>query len=557
LGPGLAPGITGTVDPAVLVTSPAPGSWLAGPDVPISGRARVPGRTIVSVDVDGQAAVVSADGTFQGVAHLPSPGLSTVSVHAVDSLGADWFRHVSYVRGPFQTGEVTDALVVRLEPSALAPGSALVNQELTAIDLDATLRGLGPLKLASVGQLVTIDLTFLKTTYGTPTATLAFGQGTLDVDVVFPNLSVTGVVDDRSGLIPLSVTATLTATSARASGQATLAITPAGVTCAINSPVAVVDGLTIQAPGLAGFVANLAKKQVHDLIVSELEKLLATKVPGMIDKALANATGAHPFTLGQGTVQLALRPVSVDLSPNGFALALAAEASPLASGSTQWPARGSVPATLGPTTCDARVAISQDFLESALVALWSAGSLDVDFQLGGPGAGSSLALDASSLGKLVPELTGAVPAGTPLVARIRPRCPPELRVGAGVAPLVLAIGEVEVELLANEQGALRSLLTVSVHGEIPVDVVTTPSLGIAPAPTRASFLFSIVQQPVRIDEERLAVRLSLLADALLPRAFTALASIPLPVLLGHPLVDPSVSISQPGFDHLVLGASLR
>ncbi len=278
----------------------------------------------------------------------------------------------------------------------------------------------------------------------------------------------------------------------------------------------------------------------------------------MIDKALANATGAHPLALGQGTIELALRPVSFDLSPGGFALALAAETSPLASGSVQWPARGSVPAVLGPTTRQVRVAVSRDFLESALVALWSAGSLDIDLALGGPGPGSSLPIDASSLGKLVPELAGSVPPGTPLVARVRPRCPPELRVGSGVAPLVLAVGEVELELLANEQGVLRSLLAVSVHGEVPVDVVATGgSLGVVPAPVRASFLFSIVRQPVRIDEERLAVRLSLLADALLPRAFTALASIPLPVLVGHSLVDPEVSVSQPGFDHLVLGASLR
>lgn len=549
--------------PSIVVTSPAPGAWVAGPDVTIEGRVRLPGKTVRSVEIAGVPAVLEASGAFKGVAHLQEPGLNTVTVRATDAVGADSFTHVTYVRGPFATGEVTDALHLVLETPALAPGNAIAEDELKKLDLQGTLRGISPVALSVVNGLITVDLDFVAVTHAPPTAALAFGTGAFDVVAEVKQISLDAVIHDRGGAISVNIPVNAKARSARATARASLVVPPNGgpVTCVMPPAAVTIDDLVLDVKSaIPNLLAQLLKKKIESVLEAQLAGVLDRKIPKLLDRELAALATPQQITVNGAALDFSARLTRASVTPAGCTISVAADAAPSSSGAAgEFVARGAQPPFLGGAPKAAKLAISQDLLSKALTTLWRAGALDMEIRGTGGASSSGLPLDGAALAKLVPELAGAVPAATPLVIRLRPRCPPELRVGAGPSPFRLVLGELHLEILADLGGALDPLLTVSVHAEIPVDASLGQSVfTVKPSPQRPRFLFAVVAQPkVRVDELRLATRLTVVADAILPKAFVPLAAITLPTILGRTITDGELSVPAPGFDHMVVGASLR
>lgn len=568
--------VAGALAPVPLdieITSPPPASWLASADVTIAGVVRNPEPSRVSrVTVGGVPAILGAAGEFQARVRLGT-GISPVTVHVTDRSGIVTATTASYMVGPVRplADPVGGAVAARLDASAFGMLGAVVGDALDQVDFDAVLVPLSPIPVASpLNGAIQVELDILSADHGRWTATVTPGPGALLVTAEVPDVKARLVLHTPSGSpIPVSLPGEATTRLARATSTATLVTSRGGPARVVVAPPAVElrgTAFAVQGPA-SGPVASSALALVQQRLTSVLEtalsQVLESSLPSILECELAKVTSPPPTRIGGVAFTFSATPARFDVSPSAAVLVADGDVTaPVGTGMTAAPGfltgAGPTP-VLGPGR-GLSVAISPELLSKATTVAWQSGALnlDVDARAWAQLGAGLPPLDARGFSQLLPELASVLPAGTPLVLRLRPRLPPRLVVAPGPSVVTLELGELHLEVWADlSNGTLVPALDLTVHGAVPLaPSVGGNALAFARSPIRPRFFFSVAKQPlVRVDAAALQTRLSIVLDALLP---SVLATVPiaLPKVRGKSLSNVRFSAEGALLDHLVIAGDL-
>jgi hypothetical protein len=568
--------VAGSTSPALLdleVLSPRPASWLATPDVTVSGVVRAPDPTKVrQVTVNGVAATVGGAGDFQANVRL-DPGIARVVVLVTDVTGNVTATTASYAVGPTRpfTDRVEDAIAARLDAGSFWVADRAIAGALDKIDWNAKLVPLSPISLGNLGGLVPADLDIVSVARPGPwTATLTPRSGALDVTAEVSNVEVTvDVHTPASAGFGVSVCGQVTAQLARATTTAQFVPVANGpVSLAIARPVVDLRGATFTVRGplqgpIASAALSLLQQQLTAAIESAIADILERDLAKVLQGELAKVTSPSPVSVGGATFTISGEPSGLDLDPTGAVLAARVDVvAPVGSGVTPPPGwlSGAGPAPLlGPGRALA-ISISPELFSKATAVAWQSGAMDVDVD-GKAWAGLAPGLpplDVQGFSRIVPELATVLGPATPLVLRVRPALPPRIAIAPGPTLATLEIGELHLEVLADlGNGTLVPALDLTVHGSVPLDpALSSTKLAFSTGPIRPRWFFSVVGQPlVHVDAVGLQTRLTVVADALLP---TMLATVPvsLPPICGKAIKNVRLTAEGPLGDHLTVSGDL-
>lgn len=566
----VAPGSSATgAPPDIEVVSPAPGSWLPGPDVTFEVVVRQPSAP-ASVTVNGVPAS-PLGGRYGAPVHLGA-GLETVTVLVRDVAGNTTAASFSYEVGPWRPlpSPVDGAALVHLGPQTIPLLEKAAKDELDKVDFNALILPVNPVLAQSfVGGLVTLDIDILNVSHGPWSVQLAFQNGGIGVAAEVPAVTVDAVVRDPSGsLIPLHVVAQGNATRAAATSVASFAIAPGGSASVVFAPpVVTIDHFTLTAQGaLPSFLAPLVQGTLSRTLERVLSGTIQRALARTLAKHLGRVTGPHAVHLNGADFTFTGQLESATIDTSGIALTLGADVTaPLASLTVPGLAGAAPVPPVLPGVSGVELAVSPDLLAKALGTLWQAGALDMEIDgKAWSGLGATLPpLDVQGLSKLLPELR-VFPANTPLILRVSPKLPPQLTVAPGL--VTLRLGEVLVEIATDPaSGPSRTLVGLSVAGVVPVvPDITANVLTLSSGPMRPDYFFAVVEQPVvRFDSNGLEVRLAIVLDVLVPRLLKKV-QVALPLVHGYnfgnnpvPTKTESPFNSATTEHHLTLGIGFR
>ena len=371
----MSPGGEGDREPPALsVTTPVRAAQLDTGSVVVGGRAIDAGSGVGSVNVNGVAAEVGADGGFQVELALAG-GVSLIEVVARDGAGNEARDVRAVLSGRrSQEGVVESGLMARVGPGGYGVVAAAVSDWLAASDLGAQTPG----SLMGVPGCFEVYMVGLE--HGAIAVDLDPRAGGIGVavevrDVVLDlRVEVGGFCDDGSSSMP----ARLRADALWLRGLAPLVVSGGRVTPDLSGLAAELDAVDLD--------TGSAPAEVADLLLGEAPSELADALGGTIGALAAGVIGdslgeldAVEWTsaiLGLGlTVRLA--PSAVDAGADGLAVTSSVELRFGELGPVEYVA-GAAPAEVPELSGDSalRLAVADDVANLALAALWTSGSLD-------------------------------------------------------------------------------------------------------------------------------------------------------------------------------------
>jgi hypothetical protein len=564
---GLLLGSTASVPIDVAVLAPAPGSWLASPDVTVSGVVRRPDPAALSqVSLNGAPATLGPGGAFQARLHL-GLGVASVTVLVTDTKGNETATTASYMVGPVSSlaAPVVGAVTARVDASAFGPLGGVTTATLDQLDWNAILVPLNPFLMPDV-LYGAIELDIVSVDHGAWQTTVVPQQGSFAVTAAVPDVRVQVLLHDPSGsFVPIRLGGEVDATLVRGTATASLALAPGGpATVMLTPPVIDLQGTTLTLTGpvqgpVASFVLSLVQQTLVARVEAALSRFVAASLTRVLDAHLASVLMPSPVSLGGATFTFASSVTGFDVDARAAVVTAAIDVTaPVGTGMSPapgFPAGAGPPPVLGPGSM-VTLALSPELLAKGTTVAWQSGAMnqDVDASAWAQLGPSLPPLDVSGFSQLVPELATVLGPATPLVLRVRPQLPPLLAVAPGASVVTLELGELRLEVWAVIGNTLVPALAVTVHGTVPVEPsLASGSLAFATGPVRPHFSFAVVSQPlVRVDATGLETRLTIVVDALLPQLLSSIA-VPLPLVQGQCLTNVQVSAAGPLGDYLSVG----
>jgi len=254
--------------------------------------------------------------------------------------------------------------------------------------------------------------------------------------------------------------------------------------------------------GADATISNL----IRDAMVDALENAVRTEVPAVIENALNDLTLSYAFPIAGRTYSLNAAPSTIRVVDTGITLGLATEVTvdetvhpgELGLGSLY---AGYTPPTWG-TDPGMGVALSGDFLNQLLLALWRGGLLDIE------AAPDAIGIPGALVQSVAPGATA------PLIAT-HAGLPPVLVSGAEGHHYELQLGDLRVTLYdgpavdGNEVAQAWASVTANVDLDVAVDgtlrvIVSSPQLAVDVTllsdpngdPTQAEALFEALVPPL-------------------------------------------------------------
>ncbi len=565
------PAVTGPTQPAIIIDTPVPGSWHTAPDALVQGHTTAVAGDVVSVTVNGQPAIMEADGRFAGPIAM-TEGMNHISVRAENRAGDRFFSHCSYMySGSYgdPAAVVPDAAIVRLNAQALPFLIDMLNRDfLATIDLAPIVMGLNPIFATSfLFGVVTVQIDVTDLQSQGLTAGMDLVQDGVAIHAEMDQVVIDLVAQDQGGFtIPFNVGGQITADKIIIDTVARLTIQPDGtVTSALDPNSVTLQGFGITLNGVPQFVVDLVKNTVRDLVQDKLVDALNQQIPAFLDQELNSLMGPSTVTLNAVDLTYQIVPSTIAIDSTGLEVGLGVRLdAPLAPGVTAPPGYMATPGSPPVLTTNKAIAatIDDDLINMAMTVAWQSGLIQFeldDSMLAGGGFGGISSLEFGALGaQLFPELDGHIDPTTPMILRLSAGLPPYVRLG-GAGFVDMQIGELYLEVLVDQNGVLEPIVGLTVHADVAVDVTidsATNVLTIA-IPQRPTFLFDVRDQPMTaLDPLRLQTLLTLALDAMLPSLMTN-AQLQIPAFFGIELINLDFAVEGPAADHLTIGADVQ
>jgi hypothetical protein len=246
--------------------------------------------------------------------------------------------------------------------------------------------------------------------------------------------------------------------------------------CGLATIEGVLDNIGLS---LVGLILDPLEGELDDAVAE-----LGPELESTIEDALQSASVRESVDVNGGTLDLALSPSSVQVTPEGMRVTMEGSAgadaaacvaaydpggSPKSTGGP--PSLGSAPSGV-PTPFHVGVSVSDDFTNEALYAVWRSGALCVSLD-----ADAGLPLDTTLLHRLTGDALAPIfPESAPVGVRLAPRKPPTSAFGAG-HDVDVALRETGVEFIADLDGRKARVLTVDLDGPVGVDLAFDGATG--------------------------------------------------------------------------------
>lgn len=548
--------------PALVVESPERGGWATTGGATVTGTVSDSFSGVDGVVVDGAAATVAADGTWEGTTTFDF-GLNVVETTATDAAGNVTTDVRAVLAGdvlPWGRAE-GDGLVVRLHEGEggldaiegsigdVADASAILasvpNPVYSGADEVCTTIGWWSI---CVDYTLEVEVTSLSW----DTATLDLdprSDGTVLATLTLGNVSAGWTATGDAGTSTLTESGTATATGLTVEVALTLDVDGGSVVASVGDVETTLSGLDLGTSSTIDTLLSVLgadlEAEVESALGAAVEDAVGDAVPGAVEDALGDLSVDTDFAVGDGTATLSAVPAAISTDDTGITLALSTVVS-LDAWTLGRTADGTLEYGYGqPTwtgTPGALVGLSADMLGQVLFAAWGAGALSLE------ATDEDLGLDMAIVSMLLPGLTDLTVVTDPLL--------PPVAVPGSSGDFDLEVGDLLVSLYDGAVVPGAEVYTFYVSTVTPMDVdvadgALTTSLG-----TPVAWV-DVVVAPDGVDTASLEDALEVLAPSLLGAGVGALAEIPLPSLGGYALNGATASVGGAEGGYAVVGGDLQ
>ncbi len=549
--------------PALEVETPPRASWVTDVSVMIAGTATddQPG---LGLTINGAPASTDASGVFS--VSVPSGfGLLVLDTVATDSVGNAATDTRSVLAGTFLPygDAAADGIEVQLNEGAggiaelEALGATLIDaQELGALIPSPAYQNSSQSCLGVCVTWYSVTLNVTNPRFGGAQLVIdpqANGQIRLQMTISDPRLdwSASGVVVGISGsgngeIRAASITVEIVVEPMiDPSGKITLS--PVSATAAANNFVWDMSGFLYDVLSFFGADAAISNL-IRDAMVNAINDAVQTEVPALLENALNDLALSYAFPISNRTYTLNATPSTIDVVDTGITLGLATEVTADQTVHTGELGLGSLQAGYTPpvwgTEPGAGVALSGDFLNQLLLALWRGGLLDIETTP--EAAGIPYALVQS----LAPGATA------PLIAT-HAGLPPVLVPGEGGHAYELQVGDLRVTLYDGPAADGNEVLQawVSAKANLDLDVATDGKLNVIISDSQLAVDVTLLSDP-NAD----ATQTEALFETLLPPVLGGLGSafggVALPSISGFSIQNTAVRTGGGDNGYLVIEGEL-
>jgi hypothetical protein len=558
--------------PVVEITQPARGAFLAAGPALVTGRtapAVVSGTAVATVTVNGQAATLRPDGTFEAMVTLES-GINPIVAAVTDADGLGNNTSLAVMAGEYKpvSQPINEAAALRLNDSALHAIAAILEDVVWTIDLNQL----------TVAPIASGNLAWIQAWVNIINARFYDVNVSLDMqpDGLHVRIEVIQVVVDLEATVDLGLG--ITAGPESASAKADKVIVTGRMVLGTDADDKLRLDIADARLGFDGFridftsgLIQLIEAALRTVIQDEISKLASNAIANakpQIDQGMDDAfTPQAPLNFLGKPFIYDLRGDSVVFDHQGMTAALRFHAPPINATARAQAAPGSLHTDGGlpPMTTGQGVllTVDDDGVNRLLHTFWANGLLEFDFAtnvipLPGTTTSPTGGLTAFDLMQVLPELQGYLPQSAPIAIRVRADLPPVMKVSGSPDPLELQIGELILEILVDRGNGMEVLAEVAIAGKASANAGMTAQGLWLTSGRNAEFFFDVRSMPIApIDTRNIQVILGTAIAPLLPRVINQVPVVPIPHLHQLSLVNVQVFPDGPLFEHLSVSGQLQ
>ena len=501
------------VQPTLAVATPERGTMSNSTELTVTGTASDDDSGVAKVTVNDAPAMMNADGSFSATVQV-AEGVQLLRTVVTDRAGNISTDTRAVMAGTLvkATDPLTNAVIAKIDASALTALGQMVSKQIAAFDLTAAIGTDAPLA-ESGGSCLGYKATLQKIDKGAVTIALVPGAGKLGTKVTVANLDVKVKVNFKAACIGGSSTVRIRATATKLSGDLALSATGGQLAAAVNALDITFDNFDVDASGVPGAVVNLFQNKVNDAVTNAVRDAVRKSVPDMVETALADYSGrAFEKTVLGEKLKIAVTTDSLKIDAGGIFLSLGGKVTAANGAGAEYVA-SPMPASaaLMTSTGNIGLGVADDFLNQLFAGVWATGSLDLNVPFG-------------------TQIPAALFFGeTADHASIKMLLPPAASTDASGA-LILTVGDALLTVLDAQGGELASFaisLTLPVSAQ--ADTMGGVSLMVGKPVVAAQVLAQSADLPRPVTEELIIGLAELAATQVSTATNTTLQVIPVPM----------------------------
>ena len=533
--------VVGEGDPTAItieIDSPERGELSTSTEVTVSGRVSSAESTIEAVTINGTAAPLGSDGSFQ-VALPLGEGITLIETTARDEAGNEAIDARGVLSGTLvdATTPVVDGIVANVSGEAMTGLSTMVSDLANGTDFTALATALNP--VVDTGDGCNDAKIFVESiTHNGVAVAVTPAAGSIAADISIGSLVVTGRVEFEAVCIGGSASFTMSADSYDITGSIVPALSGSDITIGLEGLTSNFTGFNLDVGSVPGFIVSLFEGTARDRIAEILRDQIGQMIPPLANDFLGGFLGESITipVLGQN-ISLAVSPTEMTWTEQGGTIAIDTTTTVEGLEGARYlstPRERPSDADLGSTGL--RIAVADDLLNQLTASIWASGALD-ETMLPLPGDALSAAF-----------------GGDVASAQLTLILPPVANFDTTTGTARLTIGDLLLEALSPSGESLAAFV-LSADIELAIE---TSSDGQVRIITRAPRIVAQVLEQsenlaVPLTNEKVAAiaelgitQISLLADDLLE-------NLPVPGIAGATITAPTV---QSASGYLLMGGTL-
>lgn len=451
-----------TTPPVLQVTEPSRAFVADGfTSVMVRGRASDTGSGLASVTINGLAAEVAGDGTFELQLGTPE-GITLLHTVATDVDGNVTRDTRSVLAGAFAAAQdpVEDAMAVRVNGDTLSAIGLIGADTVNGMDMGAIAQPYNPI-MEKGFTCLNVDVSVDAIDKSDVELTLDPVDGGLAFSFTLHDLFVDMTADFSAVCIPGSAGLSLSASTFRLDGTMALGIDGAGdVAAAVAGAQASFTDFNLDVGIIPGDVVELIVSDIDQRVANAIATQLEGMVPGLIEGTFGEFGVERSVSLLGHQLDLGFKPVVVDFDTSGGTIVLdsriAIQGQENGIGWLRTPnAIPSMPNAEGPGD-GFKLAVADDVFNQALNAFWAAGVMEKSFAVGdGSGQGLGALVDGVDVWLPIPPVVSADPVN-----------------GA----VTVTVGDLQVDVLRDDgNGGMQVVSRLSLNASIAIGVEVTPA----------------------------------------------------------------------------------
>ena len=435
---------------ALVIDTPAPGTWHAVGEVEVAGTA----DNVDQLSLAG-GSVSLADGAFSGSTTLVR-GTNMVTVSGVSKGGTTYTVHNGVIAGPTADPEepVAHAAAVRINEPGLDLALGIAAAALDGPTIEGLLVAANPV-YESTGDT---EVTVTATSFGLDGAALALDPqaGSADLQVTLSGLSLGVDVEGRADRLTFSGSQTVTVTQAVLTGSLGVQVVDGAFVTTLTDVDVALTGFALDTSDWPSWLTG----SLTDLILTEvvegvLRVAIADLVPPIVDEQLNSLDLSVQLTLLERPAAISALVTDATFDPDGLAVDVTLDVSIDGTSAVQAPGYLAAPQATPTvdTTAELAVGLADDLLNLAAFEAWRAGLLSY-----------TLSTDDGSLPPYVLDALGGARRG---IVSVDAELPPTIvEVDGG---LRAQVGELRVRLDTID-GVNGEYVIMAVGGHIDLDL---------------------------------------------------------------------------------------